>query len=1086
MKNDLKKLKNLINSIFNQRKADSIAVKDVDKKVLVPSLLQLPLDFSRPVIFILPDINYAENLVFDFNIWSKLLNINKRILKISEIGDMNHYFPENEKEYISSLYRISRTDFKENNLFSVTAAGCFTPLISPEIFHETYFKLRKGEKIEFHKLLNKLTELDYDNEFETSEPFQFSRRGGIVDVFSPLQEYPARIEFWGDEIDNIRYYSPSSQKTVKIIDSYTLTGRNIIQDTASSYTLLDYFPDEPQKIFIYPEQCRENLKIYSNSGIEKNFVSLINKAYKSNSSYFIFDPFESASCDPKNIERPIVNQLPLDPAGILKDEINFSNRTHCVQARIEQIKQWLNFNYNVFFTTRNDKGIDFLKNWLKENQLSDEKNIYIIKTDFSAGFVLPDNGTVLVTEKELLCFPIKKRTSPTTKMSLYSDSIPESKSSDFRLGDYVVHITYGIGIFRGIKEIKTQNCIKEVIEIEYDNEMKLFVPVWQANLVSRYIGSRKTMPKLSKLGSTRWTKDKAAALRGAKYMATELLQIQAMRSSCEGIKFSEDAIEQEFFEASFPFNETVDQLKANEDVKADMIKKKPMDRLICGDAGYGKTEIAMRAAFRAVMCGRQIAVLVPTTILAQQHYYNFLERFAEFPVNIEMLSRFKTKKEQQEIINKLHTESLDIIIGTHRIIQNDIKLSNLGLLIIDEEQRFGVEHKEKLKKLRATVDVLTLSATPIPRTLYLAMSGIRDLSTIITAPVERHPVQTMVCQFDNKIIKNAINREKRRGGQVFFLHNRVKTIERRYSRLKEEFPEVSFSIAHGQMPENELEEVMERFIMGKTDVLICTTIIESGVDIPNANTIIVERSDRFGLAELYQLRGRVGRWTRQAYAYLLLPEHNIITGKARERLSAVRKYTQLGAGFKLAVKDLEIRGTGNILGSKQSGHINSVGFDLYCQLLKNAVNSLKGKKEINFIPSVDISLDFLEFGTHVNKNKLSACFTDDYIPSEILRIDLYRKLSSAASVSEIESIREEIIDRFGKLNKNAENFLTVMEIKLRLALAGYNSLSFHNDHLFIEGNGGNIFKVNGKIPKLKAGSSREKLLSILKYSRKIC
>ena len=1086
MKNDLKLLKKNIGNLFDKNKKKSKMIKYVDSKVIAPATLQLELDYNRPIVFIFPDLTVVEKFVNNFNIWCSFLDKKIDVLEVREIGDVKHYLPENEVKYIKVLYKIRKGDKnRKNSVYAMTANGCFTPLLPPQNLEKSYMELSVGQEVKLSNLLNKLVDLDYDNEYETSEFCQFSQRGGILDVFSPLHDYPARIEFWGDEIDNIRLYSPETQKTVEKIDKYSIISRDIVGGEEAVSTLLDYFATPPQLVFVYPQQCKENLKTFSNIQMQDRFETNIKMAQNNKNSFFILDPVESALHNNNEHTSSLITQLPIDPSGVLTDEIDFSNRILGVQARVQQIKQWMDFNYNIYLVAGNEKEKEFIEEWCVEYDL-DIKKTKIVTGSFISGFILPKEKIVVLTEKELLCLPPKRTLlSKTGRKKINFESVSETKYTDFSIGDYVVHISYGVGIYHGIKEIKTTGCVKEVIEIEYEDEMKLFVPTWQANFVSRYVGSRKMLPKLNKIGGTRWDKEKLSALRGAREMAAEMLRIQAFRAASEGIEFGKDDREQDFFEAAFPFTETNDQLRACDEVKNDMMSPRPMDRLVCGDVGYGKTEVAMRAAFKAVMNGKQVAVLVPTTILAQQHFYSFTERFAEFPIIIEMLSRFKTKGQQKEIIERVKAGSVDIIIGTHRLVQGDVNFNDLGLVIVDEEQRFGVSHKEKLKKLRATVDILTMTATPIPRTLYMAMSGVRDFSTIMTPPVDRMPIQTMVCQFSDEIIKNAINREKRRGGQIFFLHNRVKSIKARYEHLKEILPHISFSVAHGQMGESELEEVMTLFIHGKIDVLICTTIIESGLDIPNTNTIIIERADRFGLAELYQLRGRVGRWTRQAYAYLMLPEHNVMTGKARERLSAIRRYSQLGVGFKLAIKDLEIRGAGSILGAKQSGHINAIGFDLYCQLLKDAVSSLKGKKEINYLPSVDISLDFLEFGTDVQEGKISACLVEEYIPSEILRIDFYRRISSAVSLNDIKEIREELIDRFGKLNKNAENFLFVMEIKLRIALAGYTSLSFNNNHLFIEGTGKNIFLVNGKIPKINSKSSRDKLTEIYRYSKKL-
>jgi transcription-repair coupling factor (superfamily II helicase) len=513
-----------------------------------------------------------------------------------------------------------------------------------------------------------------------------------------------------------------------------------------------------------------------------------------------------------------------------------------------------------------------------------------------------------------------------------------------------------------------------------------------------------------------------------------------------------------------------------------MQEARPMDRLLCGDVGYGKTEVAIRMAFKAVSAGYQVAVLVPTTVLAQQHFYSFSERFAEYPYTIDMLSRFRTPSEQADLIGKLKTGGIDIVIGTHRLFQEDIVFQKLGLVVIDEEQRFGVKHKERIKLYRSTVDVLTMSATPIPRTLYMAMAGARDLSTIMTAPGFRIPVKTIVAQYDDSFVVEAIRKEVKRGGQVFYIHNRVKTIEDVADKMMELMPDVRFGVAHGQMPEGDLELAMAEFLSGQVDVLICTTIIESGMDIPNANTIIIERADRFGLAELYQLRGRVGRWNRQAYAYLLLPKHNIITSDARKRISAIRRYTHLGAGFRLALRDLEIRGAGNLLGAEQSGHINNVGFDLYCQLLRMEVARMKGET-VEFIPEVDLNIDFVHFAHEAPDDSLAAGFPPEYIPSERLRIEAYRRLSAVTSEEQLEAISDEFEDRYGALPAQAENMLDVTRVRVLAGRAGYTSVLVKEGKVYFKTRR-DFYRRNGVLPTINNNNPPKlKLRHLLDFAR---
>jgi len=551
-----------------------------------------------------------------------------------------------------------------------------------------------------------------------------------------------------------------------------------------------------------------------------------------------------------------------------------------------------------------------------------------------------------------------------------------------------------------------------------------------------------------------------------------------------GLRFKKNRMEEKIFEKKFPFIETRDQRIATDEIFKDMESQYPMDRLLCGDAGYGKTEVAMRAAFKAVMSEKQVAVLVPTTVLAQQHYYTFIERFSDYPIIIEMLSRFRTTQEQRAILEKLANGAIDIIIGTHRLIQKDIIFKDLGLLIIDEEQRFGVEHKEMLKKLREKVDILSMSATPIPRTLYMAMSGIRDLSTISTPPLERLPVLTYISKFDEKLIKNAINFELERGGQVFFLHNRVKTIQTIADFIAELSPPgTKIGIVHGQMDEDALEEEMLYFLQGKTQILCCTTIIESGIDVPNANTLIVDHAELFGLSELYQLRGRVGRSGRQGYAYFLLPSHIHLTSNARDRIAALKKHSELGAGFRIALRDLEIRGAGNIIGTEQSGYINAIGFELYCHYLRMASAELRGEKLLNF-DLCDINIDFFVFGKIVEKNiseKLEAYIPEAYIDSEKLRCRFYRKIALAESIAKIDEIKSEMEDRFGKLPAETENLLSFQSIKILLLRAGFNRMRVQDNFLEIcESRSGKYLLIGNQQPKLSADNPLAKIAEIKK------
>ena len=761
------------------------------------------------------------------------------------------------------------------------------------------------------------------------------------------------------------------------------------------------------------------------------------------------------------------------------------------------------------------------------------------------GFICDAAKVVVVTDAEI--FGRYKVHRPRRLKSVHAAATRSALDIDFgdlEPGDYVVHLQHGIGRYRGLEilpggrgqsaapsaktDAPPEQSGPECLVIEYaasdfdQPAPKLYVPVTEAHLVSKYVGTGKARPQLHTLGGTRWQKAKAQAEVAVRDLASELLSMQAARESLPGHAFGEDTPWQREFEGSFIYEETPDQIKAITESKKDMASTKPMDRLICGDVGYGKTEVAIRAAFKAVMGGKQVAFLVPTTILAQQHYNTLRERMADYPIRVEQLSRFRTRSEQRRVLQGLAEGAVDIVVGTHRLVQDDVHFKDLGLVIIDEEQRFGVMHKEKLKLLRKLVDVLTLSATPIPRTLYLALTGARDMSTIETPPQDRLPVETIVTQFDERVIRDSIQRELNRGGQTYFLHNRVLDIYNVAERIRTLVPQARIVVGHGQMESDELEDVMAKFINGEADVLVSTTIIESGIDIPNANTIIIDRADRFGLSDLYQLRGRVGRYKHQAYAYLLLPRHASLLSDVRKRISAIKQYSSLGSGFKIAMRDLEIRGAGNLLGAQQSGHITAVGFDLYCQLLKQSVASLKGEKVARRV-EVQMRLDFLalnpgeegkvELAEGRRKTKRAeaevlvpretATYSDyeetvpdqeenakpssrapaylplNYIREAQQRISIYRKLAQATDKTGLEDIRKELRDRFGPIPAAVELLLTVTELKI---LAGDKSISA------IETDGSKLklfcnkepILIGGKFPRLTKKEAKAKLNEIKK------
>ncbi len=796
-----------------------------------------------------------------------------------------------------------------------------------------------------------------------------------------------------------------------------------------------------------------------------------------------------------------------------------------------QFHRWQRQDYSVQVFCNNDgEQQRFLEVW---KELGFETPLHPQIGALARGFICEEAKLVVVTDAEI--FGRYKVQRPRRLKSAHAQATRSALDIDFtdlEDGDLVVHLQHGIGRYRGLQNLPAgsgargkepatfnQQPATECLVIEFapadDGQAppKLYVPVSEAHLVSKYVGAGKVNPPLNQLGGTRWAKAKEHAEKAVRDVAAELLRIQAVRESQPGHAFPGDVIWQREFESSFVYEETVDQMKAITETKADMERPKPMDRLICGDVGFGKTEVAIRAAFKAVMGGKQVAILVPTTVLAQQHYNNFRERMADYPVRVELLSRFRTKGEQARVVKDLASGAVDIIIGTHRIVQEDVAFKDLGLVVIDEEQRFGVLHKEKFKRLRTMVDVLTLSATPIPRTLYLALTGARDMSTIQTPPHDRLPVETTATQYDERLIRDAIQRELNRGGQVFFLHNRVTTILTMQQTLQNLVPHARIVVGHGQMNPDDLEEVMTRFVNGEADVLLSTTIIESGLDIPNANTIIIDRADRFGLSELYQLRGRVGRYKHQAYAYLLLPRHARLLTDVRKRISAMKQYSTLGSGFKIAMRDLEIRGAGNLLGAEQSGHITAVGFELYCQLLKQSVGSLKGE-EVKLRVEVRVALDFLDMhagdvgqafqpagsgdllvarsrntgqespvnrqtGMSALRGHVSAALPHNYAPESQHRIEIYRKLAQATDKAALEALQKEMRDRFGPIPPSVELLLTVAELKILASERNITVVEVKEDKIMLT-RSKEFITLGGKFPRLTKKDAKARLKEIKK------
>ncbi len=943
--------------------------------------------------------------------------------------------------------------------------------------------LRVGQEADPEKLLHNWLGLGYEPTSVVAGPGTFSRRGGILDVFPPVAEQPVRIEFWGNTIDSLRAFDPATQRSAGNVARVTITpAREALPRLAPPVAaqLADWFnaqPD-PEEDVVSTRPDAEALAggaafsllefylpyLYSQPG---NLID-----YLPDNALVVVEDWDELHDVVGDLEEQALSlykdktaagelppgyPLPYHTWAAMQDALSVHHPLHLGGSVVEgqpalgdlftpgphfggQIRAML--DYLAQLRMGRDRIVVVTRQAARLAELWAERDAYLSPV---AGLSAPpEPGALSFVEGALAEGWTLK--APLADLHLFTDAeifgwkrpeprrrkrpravAPEEHFADMAPGDYVVHVEYGIGRFQGLVHRVLEGTEREYLLVEYEGGDALYVPIHQADRLSRYVGADDRPPPLSKLGTADWERVKQSTRQAVQEIAAELLDLYAARAEVTGHAFSHDAPWQHEVEASFPYVETEDQLRALREVKADMESPHPMDRLICGDVGYGKTEVALRAAFKAVMDGKQVAMLVPTTVLAQQHFDTFQRRLVSFPVNVEMLSRFRSRAEQQKIIEGLSTGQIDIVIGTHRLLQDDVKFKDLGLLIIDEEQRFGVTHKEHFKRMRTEVDVLTLTATPIPRTLYMSLTGIRDISMIQTAPEERLPVITHVGQYDANLVRQAILRELDRGGQVFFVHNRVQSIYAIADKLKRLVPEATIEVGHGQMEESKLEEVMRRFAMGEFDVLVSTSIIESGLDIPNANTLIVDRSDWFGLAQLYQLRGRGGRGARRAYAYFFHPKSSRLTPEARARLETIAEQTELGGGMNIAMRDLEIRGAGEILGARQSGHVAAVGLHLYTRLLTQAVQELKAKRDGKAPPP---SPD----GTVVIDLPLPAYVPTDYVPDMNLRLQLYRRLADLTTEDAIEDMHIELTDRFGAPPAAVENLLYQLRVK-RMALA---------------------------------------------------
>ncbi len=1082
---------------------------------------------QRPIVIVTPDLKTQECFQQDIETWLAQLSILNSQLFFYPAWEI---FPHENKlppadvvsdrlQTLAAISNASKVQSPKSKVAVASVTALLQKTYAPADLKKRTRKFTRGEKIAPLDLIEFLEEQGYEPEAQVSQKGEIALRGGIVDIFPPTSPWPVRLEFFGDELESLREFDPLTQVSRGEISEIILPPagelgilKSKVQSPKSKdlelATLPDYLPRETIFVLCEPESLAAHAENYAREipADDPFFISWPDFLIELNQRNFAsIELFEDAKNEESDSQSEISNPK-FDSLDAFRPLAERAPEPQIAEAQrrefFQQLHRWLRQDYAVHVFCNNDgERQRFEEIWAELSRESRAESREPAKAaslstldprpstslgSLARGFICDEAKLVVVTDAEIFGrYKIQRPRRQKSSHALAARSALDIDFADLEESDYVVHLQHGIGRYLGLKTMPAGNSrhpstlnsqfstSTECLVIEYapansgDEAPKLYVPVTEAHLVSKYVGAGKANPPLNTLGGTRWAKAKEQTEKSVRDIAAEMLRIQAVRETQVGHAFKPDTQWQREFEDAFIYEETPDQITAIAETKKDLERAKPMDRLICGDVGFGKTEVAIRAAFKAVMDGKQVAILVPTTVLAQQHFNNFRERMADYPVRVELLSRYRTPREQKKVIENLTAGAVDIVIGTHRIVQEDIAFKDLGLVVIDEEQRFGVLHKEKFKRLRTLVDVLTLSATPIPRTLYLALTGARDMSTIQTPPHDRLPVETVATQYDERLIRDAIQRELARGGQVFFLHNRVSTIETMRAKLQSLVPDARIVVGHGQMNSDDLEEVMTTFVNGDADILLSTTIIESGLDIPNANTIIIDRADRFGLSDLYQLRGRVGRYKHQAYAYLLLPRHASLLTDVRKRISAMKQYASLGSGFKIAMRDLEIRGAGNLLGSEQSGHITAVGFELYCQLLKQSVSSLKGEK-IKPRVEVRIALDFLGDANHLPEN---------YVTEPQHRIEIYRKLAQATEKSGLENLTKELRDRFGPLPPPVELLLQIAEIKILASEKSVTAIKVEEDKLKITRHN-DFITLGGKFPRLTKKEAKARLKEI--------
>jgi transcription-repair coupling factor (superfamily II helicase) len=993
----------------------------------------------------------------------------------------------------ASARRVEILESLNNREAAVTVAPAraMTQMLSSpgELAGQT-FNLKIGERIDVEDFIQRLLSLGYQMAKLVREPGQVSRRGGIIDVYPPSETYAVRVDLFGDEIDSLRHFDPENQRSIervnqvvirpplehalvdregavreirkldvshlreevrdeweRVVQSIEFADPSTALDVFSPYLLerptplLDHLPVRHLVIVIEPGAVRLAMDQFTAQAEElrTNLVDAGELPPDMTNPYFMSESILESLSGRRTLyfgdadepgDEPAVEDDALD-LGFDHSALTFTGRA---DDWIQQLRSWWKGGWKIRIATEQSERVREL---LAENDLAPALDagsnwgLDIVHSQVQPGWTHPAGKIALVTDREL--FGYRRQARMRTRRHLAQPGLLESLNP----GDYVVHVEHGIARYGGLTTLDSTGADREYLILQYAGNDRIYLPVDQIDRITRY-ESGGVDPKLTRLGSPEWSRAKQRVRQSVRELAFELLQLYAAREANEGVEFPPDTSWDVELEESFPFEETIDQLSAIQAVKSDMETSQPMDRLVCGDVGYGKTEVALRAAFKAINAGYQVAVLVPTTILALQHWYTFRERLAAFPAQVSMLSRLRSKAEQRQILEDTRDGKVDILIGTHRLLQKDVRFSNLGLVVIDEEQRFGVAHKEQLKRLRANVDVLTMTATPIPRTLHMALSGIRDLSVINTPPQDRIPIRTFVSPTSDHLIREAILRELARGGQIYFVHNRVQSIHQVAAKLSQLVPEARIGVGHGQMAEDELEAVMLSFVQHEFDVLVCTTIIESGVDIPNTNTIIIDQAQNFGLTQLYQLRGRIGRSHHRAYAYLVYPGDRSLSSDAQARLEAIQEATELGAGFQIALRDLEIRGAGNVLGAEQSGHIAAVGFDLYTRMLATAVEEIRQGRPIEEPEAVSVDLT------------VPAVIPSEYAGDEEMRIELYQRIASAQSYGQLRDLQAELLDRFGAIPDQVQTLFELARLRVRASNLGITSIVERDGEIFVK------------------------------------